>query len=956
VTGVSGSGKSSLAFDTIYAEGQRRFVDCLATYARQFLERLERPDADFIGHLEPPLALKQSVAVRSARSTVGTMSEVADYLQLLFAHAGEPHCAVCGTLLVHETVETAVARILEHRDAERICIVAPIARDRLGSEGIGGLLKQGYTRTLRDGIVGDWPAVWLEAKPAALPDEVPVVVDRFTRSGMRRTRLAESVGIAWHLGQGRATLYGIPADGTAAQRLDEFKEGAICRSCGAKGEPPSPSLFSANSPLGACPSCQGFGRLVTIDPDKVVPDPRRTLRNDAVLPFRMPSRRGWHRRMMRVAAETGIRTETPWSDLTDEERKWVFSGNKKFPGVTGFFRKLERKRYRMHIRIFLSRFRGYVPCPDCRATRLRPAALAVTIEGKNLADLNDMPIGALRSFMDGLRLPPEREKRVKTVLRELRARLQCLDEVGLGYLTLSRTSRTLSGGETQRLRLAAGMGASLTRTLYVLDEPTVGLHARDAARVLGVLRRICRSGNTVLVVEHDPAVTEGADHLIVLGPEGGDRGGELLYEGPPAAFLKEQPGFFRVASGRMEAPPVDRVSDAPPSAPARRPSLRLQGLRANNLRIDDLSIPLQGIVAVSGVSGSGKSTLVDEVIYRNWRRFQGQPVEDVGPARSITGFEALDEIILIGQEPLGRSTRSNAVSFVKVLPILRTLLAKTPDAEARRLKPRDFSFNVPGGRCEICRGLGTVILEMHFLPDVEVTCEACKGRRFREEVLEVSYRGRNIQAFLEMTADEAGHALRDTPDVVRRLRPLQDVGLGYIRLGQPTSTLSGGEAQRLKLASFLAEGGSQGKRLFLFDEPTTGLHARDVGRLLAALRALNHRGDCVLVVEHHLDFLAASDWIIDLGPGAGDEGGRIVCAGPVEEVLRCKESITGRTLAAHLGVARARRSEGRSYKDSAAPSIMPRNPGPAGAPSLSGEDVATKRRGPRRRRGGKAEP
>ena len=965
MTGVSGSGKSSLVFDTIYAEGQRRFVDCMATYARQFLERLDRPDVDFIGRLEPPLALRQAVAIRAARSTVGTLSEVADYLHLLFAHAGEMHCAACGSAIETESAETAATRILATPPAERFCIAAPVPRGRLGAEGIGGLLRQGYTRTIHDSIVADWPSAWIvaEADPHdrgvghaareprrvadearstgsgiarasidSLPEEVLVVVDRFTPSSLRRGRLLEAITSAWRLGQGRAEIHEIPAGGAPARLCDRLLEGAICRNCGKKGEPLQPSLFSADSALGACPACQGFGRLVTIDRDKVVPDPRRTLRNDAVLPFRMPSRRGWHRRMMRAAEPAGVRTETPWSGLTDKEKEWVFAGDRKFPGVNGLFRKLERKRYRMHIRIFLSRFRGYIPCVACRSTRLRPEALAVTIDGKNLADLGEMPIGGLRAFFDSLRLPPEREKRVKTVLHEIRSRLRCLDEVGLDYLTLGRTSRTLSGGETQRLRLSAGMGASLTRTMYALDEPTVGLHARDAARVLGVLRRICRSGNTVVVVEHDPAVVEGADHLIVLGPEGGDRGGELLYEGPPAPFLKEQPGFFRVGpiSGSPAAPRTRRGAaaragaqaaawtpgnaDSPMSAPAaprsRAPSLRLRGLSANNLQIDDLTIPLQGITAVSGVSGSGKSTLIDEVIYRNWRRFQGQPVEEVGHAASIAGFESLEEILLIGSEPLGRSKRSNAVSFVKVLPILRALLAKTPDAKSRKLAPRDFSFNVPGGRCETCKGIGTVVLEMHFLPDVEVVCEECKGRRFRQAVLEVAYRGRNILSILEMTADQAAHLFRDLPEIGRRLAPLQQVGLGYLRLGQPTSTLSGGEAQRLKLASFLAEGSSSGRRLFLFDEPTTGLHARDVARLLAALRALIDRGDSVLVVEHHLDFLAASDWIIDLGPGAGAGGGRVVYAGPVAGIRSCKTSITGRTLSAHLAGPRIARSRG----------------------------------------------
>jgi len=923
ISGVSGSGKSSLAFDTIYAEGQRRFVDCLATYARQFLERLERPDADYIGHLEPPLALKQAAAVRNARSTVGTMSEIADCLQLLFAYAGEPHCVACGEPLIPESVESAVDRILALYSQDRLCVAAPIARDRLGREGVSGLLRQGYARTIHEGRLSEWPEAWLAARPADLPSDLSVVIDRFTRSSLKRTRLAEAIGAAWHMGQGRTVVYAIDPDGEGARPIETLREGAVCRACGRKGEPPRPPLFSANNPLGACPTCQGFGRLVTIDRDKVVPDPRRTLRNDAILPFRMPSRRGWYRRLMKKAPDAGVRTEIPWSDLTREETDWVFAGDKTFPGVDGLFRKLERKRYRMHIRIFLARFRGYVPCTSCRGTRLRPEALAVTIGEKNLSDLNEMPIRDLRAFCESLRFPGRREARVRPVLREIRSRLRCLDDVGLGYLTLARTVRTLSGGETQRLRLASGMGSSLTRALYVLDEPTVGLHARDASRVLDLLREIARAGNTVVVVEHDPAIVEGADHLIVLGPEGGDAGGELIYEGPPAEFLEREPEFFRTVVPPSQQAPSRRTPPGmrvlPETAADRRnkpiaargPSLRIVDARANNLRIEQLEIPLAGIAAVSGVSGSGKSTLVEEVIYRNWLRYAGRPVENVGEARSISGFESFEEVVLIGQEPLGRSARSNAVSFVKVLPLLRGLLAATPEARERRLRPRDFSFNVPGGRCETCKGLGTVVLEMHFLPDVEVACEACRGRRFRDDVIEVNYRGRNIQTLLETTADEASRLFRDFEEIARRLRPLQEVGLGYLRLGQPTSTLSGGEAQRLKLASFLAEGARKGRRLVLFDEPTTGLHARDIARLIAAMRALIARGDSVLVVEHHLGFLAQADWIVDLGPGAGDEGGRVVYQGPAGELARRRDSITGRALSAYLrGSGRARRQAG----------------------------------------------
>lgn len=892
VTGVSGSGKSSLAFDTIYAEGQRRFVDCLATYARQFLERLDRPDADFIGHLEPPLALKQSVSVRNARSTVGTMTEISDHLHLLLAHAGEVRCVGCGAQVETETVETAVARLAAIVAERSVAVVAPIPRERLGAAGVSGLIQQGYTRALHGGIVRDWPESWLGNSPSEMPERIDLVVDRFPAGRPRRARLGEAISSAWHLGHARAAVVAIdgPESGGIVETL---REGTVCRACGTEAETPRPGLFSANSPIGACPDCQGFGRTVTIDCDKVVPDPRRTLRNDAVLPFRMPSNRWWYRKLLRSAPAAKVRTEIPWRDLTERERSWVFRGDDRYPGVDGLFAYLEKKRYKMHVRVFLSRFRGYIPCATCSGMRLRPAALAVQFTGHNLAELGSATIAELRGIFETPGLTAAKEARVRSLLREIRGRLQVLDEVGLGYLTLNRPARTLSGGETQRLRLAGGLGASLTRTLYILDEPTVGLHARDSSRVLGVLRRICRSGNTAVVVEHDPAVIEGADHLIVLGPEGGDRGGELLYEGSPAGFLRHNPGFFRVG----DCPGRTTIR-------AEMPRLCLERLTAHNLRIERLEIPLAGIVTITGVSGSGKSTLLDEVIHRNWIRFQGRPVEEVGRAERIEGFEGLDEVVLIGQEALGRSTRSNAISFTKVSSPIRDLFARTPEAAARGLTPRDFSFNVPGGRCETCKGLGTVVLEMHFLPDVEVACESCKGKRFRAEVLEVTYRGRTILGILEMTADGAAAEFADHPEIARRLRPLQDVGLGYLRLGQPTSTLSGGEAQRLKLASFLADGSKGGRRLFLFDEPTTGLHARDVARLLGALRALNARGDAVIVVEHHLDFIDAADWTIDLGPGAGDEGGRVVFEGPPGALAACKTSQTGRALAARRKRAR----------------------------------------------------
>ncbi|MDM7916010.1 MAG: excinuclease ABC subunit UvrA, partial [Candidatus Eisenbacteria bacterium] len=771
VTGVSGSGKSSLVFDTIYAEGQRRFVDCLSTYARQFLERLDRPDADFIGHLEPPVSLAQAASVRNARSTVGTMSELSDALHLLFAHAGEAHCPGCGAPLARLSVERAVESILARAAAEKLCLTAPVgvARDREAAGGaatpvVPSLLQQGYTRVLIDGRLRDWPDEWVTEAPAkalageggglpvdfTIPDRFEVVVDRFAgRSAVSRSRIEESVRGAWEIGRGEAILYCIDADGESAREVARLREGTSCPNCGMPAEALRPQLFSPNTALGACPDCEGFGRTITIDPDKVVPDPRKCLREDAVVPFRMPSARPWRRRMLRAAVDEGIRADVPWRDMTEAERRWVFSGSpaartgdRRFPGVLAFFRRLERKRYRMHVRIFLARFRGYVPCSSCAGTRLRPAARAVTIDGRSLPELQAMAVSDLRRFFDSLELPASRAARVAKVLEEIRSRLACLDDVGLGYLSLDRASRTLSGGETQRLRLAAAIGSSLTRTLYVLDEPTVGLHARDSARVRDVLRSITARGSSVLVVEHDPIVIEGSDHLIVLGPEGGEAGGHLLYQGPSPIFLGENRHFFRCdrPAGRLDP---------------RAPALRLTGVRQHNVDIPSLSIPLGGIVVIAGVSGSGKSTLLEDVLYRNRLRWEGKAVEEVGRVASIEGFEAIEEALLVGQEPLGRSVRSSPVTFTGAFPRIRALLAATAGARERRLTARHFSFNVPGGRCETCKGLGTVLLEMHFLPDVEVACETCGGKRFRPDVLEVRHKGKNILGILEMTVDEA---------------------------------------------------------------------------------------------------------------------------------------------------------------------------------------------------------
>jgi excinuclease ABC subunit A len=939
VTGVSGSGKSTLAFDILYAEGQRRFVECLSAYARQFMERLERPEAEHIGYLQPPIAIKQHTGIRNARSTVGSITELSDYLRLLFAHAGAQRCLACGGAVRRTGVAEAAAALRRWREGARLAVVAPLA-EAPAPEALRRRLQQGFTRLWRDGAIlaiEELLAAGAAAGGRARRD-LGLVIDRITVGRTTRARLAESLESAWREGRGVAWVAPLEP-GRAAGKAERLvlRGGRACGDCGAPAADPTPALFSWNSPLGACPTCQGFGRVITLDREKVVPDPRRNLRNDAVVPFGVPSARRWYRRLLKAARERGVPTDVPFGQLTAEQRDWVFDGDRDFPGVAGLFRRLERERYKMHVRIFVARFRGYVACPDCGGSRLRREALATTVGGRTIHDLHAMPIRELQQALAALELPRAERARVRPLLESVRSRLECLEAIGVGYLTLARTGRTLSGGETQRIRIAAALGNSLTDTLFVLDEPTVGLHPVDTARMVGVLRRLADAGNTVTVVEHDPGLIEGADHLIVLGPGGGREGGRLVYQGPVAEFLRREPGYFyadelpgaagaeparrrgraRRLGNPWDAEAVTRWMARDPGrgrapaveAPAARPpGLRILEAAEHNLRIPELRVPLHGLTAITGVSGSGKSTLLDEILYRNWLRSRGRTVEGVGRVRAVEGLERIEEADLIGQEMPGRSSRSNPISFVQAYAEIRKLLAGTLPARQRRLDAGAFSFNTPGGRCETCRGMGVQTLEMYFLPDVEVACEACAGRRFRPEVLEVAWHGKNIDQILDLTVEEAIGFFAAQPRVVARLMPLREVGLGYILLGQSTGTLSGGEAQRLRIATLLAESAGDGRRLFLFDEPTTGLHARDVASLLRALRGLVGRGHAVIAVEHQLDFVRAADWVIDLGPGAGDAGGRVVYAGPAPGLLAHPQSVTARALRTHLARAAAWRS------------------------------------------------
>ena len=923
VTGVSGSGKSSLAFDTLYAEGQRRYAESLSTYARQFLERLERPDADSIEPVPPAIALEQKNGVRNARSTVGTQTEIHDALRLLFAHGGTTVCPDDGAEAVAGGVDRAVEELCASEPGGRAVLVAPVPwrdatagggfrakRQRAASEAarLAEFRRAGFFRALSpEGEtveIGDDPALLLDGD-----GRLPIVVGRFVVSEAARPEIAAAVETAFALA------------GTLEARLGErtrvFRRGLHCPTCGREFRDPTPPMFGFNSPLGACPACQGFGRVIGVDLDKAIPDRSLTLADHPVAPWNTPAYESAYGDLFRACRRYSVRTDVPVSRLSAHEREVLLEGRGDFYGVKGFFDWLETKRYKIHVRVLLARYRAYTPCSACGGARLAPPALWVRFRGRTLAELVELPLKELQRFFAGVETSPSEEKRLGSVLSEIRSRVRYMNDVGLGYLTLARAARTLSGGEAQRIGLAAALGSALTGTLYVLDEPTIGLHAVDTRRLLSILRRLADRGNTVVVVEHDPEAIESADHLIDLGPGAGRLGGRLLFEGTPRALARVKGSATgellrrRQATGGRQpeaggrGPTEDSIDPKRQRrvVPFRRAegAITIVGARQNNLRDVTVRIPLGRLVAVAGVSGSGKSTLVRDVLHNTYaRRVKGAAQFEVGAHERIDGFDAISDLLLVDQSPLGRSARSNPVTYTKAWDEIRKAFARSGRAVSRGVTARDFSFNSPGGRCEACRGTGFQTIDMQFLADVTVRCDVCDGRRFQNRVLAVRLRGKNVDDVLEMTIDDASAFFRDEEKIVRRLEPLREVGLGYMRLGQPTATLSGGEAQRLKLAAFLGIRPAAARgALFLFDEPTTGLHAKDVDRLVATLRSLIARGHSVLAVEHHLEFLEASDWIIELGPGGGDEGGRVVAEGTPEEIRRNPKSLTGRFLGGH---------------------------------------------------------
>jgi len=886
ITGVSGSGKSSLAFDTLYAEGRRRYVECLSTYMQQFLERMARPALESASGLPPAVAIGRGVPAAQARSTVGTTTEVSDYLRLLFARVGHTHCARCGKPVVEESPGRVAAELIDKagRGMVDFEIDAPGNQKRwkaLQQE----LERDGFLRIVRNGVA-------IRAEEAEyVSGPVEVVVDRLAFEPSRRTRIAEAVETAYRFGHERCTVRW--SDG----RVRKFSRRLHCPDCDLEYRPPEPRLFSPNSPLGACPTCQGFGRSVQPDLARILPDRGLTLAEGPIDPWNKPSHKGCYDALKKVGTRYGLRWDVPYADLPEEHRRLIEEGEETedgFYGIRGFFEWLESRTYKVHVRVFLARYRAYRVCESCDGSKLRPEALAVRVRGVDFARLGRLPIEQVLEWVRGLKLRSKEREIAAPILSELTQRLEFLANVGLGYLSLERASRTLSGGEAQRIQLARALGSSLVDTLYVLDEPSVGLHPLDVERLLGVVCHLRDMGNTVVVVEHDPRVMEHADWLIDLGPGAGEAGGNVLYQGPVGGIgAAESSATGGYLSGRRTIG----------SSRARRAGpdpgwIELTGASIHNLRDFTARFPLRALTVVTGVSGSGKSSLIHDTLHGAVASSLGDSRIESGPYLKLSGHEGLSGVELVDQSPIGRSPRSNPVTYVKAFDGIRKRLASIPQARARGFGPGFFSFNVPGGRCEKCEGAGSVLVEMHFLPDVLVPCEGCGGSRYGPQALQIHDRGRTVAQILEMTVRQALEFYVDVPDVARKLGVLNQVGLGYLRLGQPAPTLSGGEAQRLKLASHLGVR-SEGPRLFLLDEPTTGLHLQDVEVLVDLLDRLIEAGHTVIVIEHHLELIRAADWIVDLGPGPGEDGGRLVAQGAPEEIAR-SDGPTGRHLARAL--------------------------------------------------------
>jgi excinuclease ABC subunit A len=877
VTGVSGSGKSSLAFDTLYAEGQRRYVESLSSYARQFLERMEKPRVDEVDGICPAIAIRQRTLSRSPRSTVATATEIHDHLRLLFARVGRTVCDGCGEEVRRESAASVAERLLGEPEGTRV-LVGFEPEEPLDAPSLASLVKRGHHRL----VLGEDVVEIADLPEAGVPSGAAVLVDRVALREGERGRLVESLEAALKEGRGRAIAV------VAGRERSRVSERFECVPCGRVFVEPQPRLFSFNNPFGACPSCHGFGNLIEVDLDLVVPDKHKSLAEGAVEPWNKPHYRAVLTQLRRFARRRGIPMDVPWSFLDEAHRRLVLEGDEEFTGILGFFRWLEGRKYRVQVRAFLARYRGYQGCPACGGSRLRPEALQVRLGGLTIQDVAALPVGAARRFLSGLALAPQDEAIAARIVHEVDRRLSFLEDVGLDYLDLDRASATLSGGESQRIALAAALGTGLVGTLFVLDEPSVGLHPRDTDRLIGILKALRDQGNTVVVVEHDQAILAAADHVIDLGPGAGDQGGRVVYQGPAEALGNEPRSLTaKYLRGDLRIP-----------VPARRRRgsglfLNVRGASVHNLKGVDARFPLGAFTVVTGVSGSGKSTLVHDVLCARLGRRRAGPDGRRGPV--VDGADYVEELEVVDQSPLGRSSRSNPVTYMKAFDAIRDLFAATPEARRRGLGAAEFSFNMPGGRCEACGGEGRVRVDLQFLSDAWLVCEACGGRRYRAPVLQVRWRGRSIDQVLELTVREALHVFAGQHRVTRRLKVLDQIGLGYLRLGQPASTLSGGEAQRVKLAAHLLR--RPGPRvLYVLDEPTTGLHLGDVDELLNALQRLLDGGATVIVIEHNLHVVKQADWVIDLGPEGGEAGGHVLFQGTPEGLAAHGKGHTARYL------------------------------------------------------------
>ena len=891
VTGLSGSGKSTLAFDTIFAEGQRRYVESLSAYARQFLGKINKPDVDIITGIAPAIAIEQKVNTRNPRSTVGTTTEIYDYLKLLFARAGHTFSPVSGQEVRCFSVDDVAARILA-RDGQRVVIGAPLV---LGEgqgiiEKLTLLLSEGLMRVYTGGEVRLIEDVLPGIGPDTRADEIRIVVDRMrvATDEDSQTRIRDSVARAFSYGGG---ICEIVTDEGVREFSSRFEADGI------EFERPSEHLFSFNNPLGACPRCEGYGKVIGIDEDLVIPDKSKTIYEDAVACWRGETMRKWKQQLVENASKFGFPIHTPFHELTPEQKRLLWRGNEYFHGLDEFFEYIDSERRKIQFRVMKARYTGKTACPECGGSRLRKEALYVRVGGKTIADLVAMPVDSLIAFFAGLELDEHDTKTASRILVEIRNRLQYLADVGLGYLTLDRLSSTLSGGESQRINLSTSLGSNLTGSLYILDEPSIGLHPRDTNRLIGVLKQLRDLGNTVIVVEHEEEVIRAADYIVDIGPKAGYNGGEVVFSGTLPQLLKSRKSLTAdyLTGRRAIAPPATERGWSN--------SILIEGARENNLRNIDVRIPLGVMTCITGVSGSGKSSLAKGILYPALRRLLFDTGVKPGDFDGIGGdVQLLRSVEMIDQNPIGKSSRSNPVTYIKAYDEIRKLFADQPYAQHTGLGASSFSFNIAGGRCEECQGEGVIKVSMQFMADVELVCEACGGKRFRDEILEVKYRGKSIYDVLEMTVDDAiaffGEDKKDPTckRIVERLKPLQDVGLGYIRLGQSSSTLSGGESQRVKLASFLTKDSAQGGVMFIFDEPTTGLHFHDINKLLAAFNALMERGHTIVIVEHNMDVIKCADWVVDLGPEAGTGGGRVVFEGTPRNLEQCPASYTGKYL------------------------------------------------------------